>query len=148
MDVSVYPINRFTYFIIKFDTVYCKAVEIRICLFYLMCFVLLKSRPLHVYETANNSLGTLCSTLHSSQSRSLFVYSIFCRLSWRDRSFYFTLPVTCTIANHSGSAIWRMKSWVRIPHKAWMSVCVYSMFVLGSSLESGWSPVQGVLPIV
>jgi hypothetical protein len=39
-------------------------------------------------------------------------------------------------------------SWVRIPLKAWMSVCVYSVFVLGSFLATGWSPVQGVLPTV
>jgi hypothetical protein len=39
-------------------------------------------------------------------------------------------------------------SWVRIPLKAWMSVCVYSVFVLGSGLSTGWSPVQGVLPTV
>jgi hypothetical protein len=35
------------------------------------------------------------------------------------------------------------------PLKAWMFVCVYSVFVLscvGSGLVSGWSPVQGVLP--
>jgi hypothetical protein len=39
-------------------------------------------------------------------------------------------------------------SWVRIPLEAWMSVCVYSMFVLscvGSDFATGWSPVQGVL---
>jgi hypothetical protein len=29
-----------------------------------------------------------------------------------------------------------------------MYVCVYSMFVLGSGLATGWSPVQGVLPTV
>jgi hypothetical protein len=42
-------------------------------------------------------------------------------------------------------------SWVRIPLKAWMSVCVYSVFVLpciGSGLATGWSLVQGVLPTV
>jgi hypothetical protein len=35
-----------------------------------------------------------------------------------------------------------------MPLEAWMSVCVYSMFVLsrvGSGLVTGWSPVQGVL---
>jgi hypothetical protein len=26
--------------------------------------------------------------------------------------------------------------------------CVYSVFVLGSGLATGWSPVQGVLPTV
>jgi hypothetical protein len=39
-------------------------------------------------------------------------------------------------------------SWVRIPLKACMFVCVYSVFVLscvGSGFASGWSPVQGVL---
>jgi hypothetical protein len=38
-------------------------------------------------------------------------------------------------------------SWVRIPLKAWISVCVYSVFVLsciGSGLARGWSPVKGV----
>jgi hypothetical protein len=40
-------------------------------------------------------------------------------------------------------------SWARIPLMAWMLFGVYSVFVLscvGSSLASGWSPVQGVLP--
>jgi hypothetical protein len=27
-------------------------------------------------------------------------------------------------------------------------VCVYSVFVLGSGLATGWFPVQGVLPSV
>jgi hypothetical protein len=37
------------------------------------------------------------------------------------------------------------------PIKAWMSVCVYSVFVLscvGSGLPTGWSPVHGILPTV
>jgi hypothetical protein len=29
-----------------------------------------------------------------------------------------------------------------------MDVCVYSVFVLGSGLATGWSLVQGVLPNV
>jgi hypothetical protein len=40
-------------------------------------------------------------------------------------------------------------SWVRIPLKAWMSVCVYSVFVIscvGSGLAMASSPIQGVLP--
>jgi hypothetical protein len=39
-------------------------------------------------------------------------------------------------------------SWVRIPLNAWMTVCVYSVFMLscvGSDLATGWSPVQGIL---
>jgi hypothetical protein len=42
-------------------------------------------------------------------------------------------------------------SWVRITLEAWMSVRVSSVFVLScvcSSLATGWSPVQGVLPTV
>jgi hypothetical protein len=42
-------------------------------------------------------------------------------------------------------------SWVRIPLEAWMSVCDFSMcvfFCVGSDLATGWSLVQGVLPIV
>jgi hypothetical protein len=38
-------------------------------------------------------------------------------------------------------------SWVRIPLETWM-YCVYSVFVLGSGFEAGWSLVQGVLPNV
>jgi hypothetical protein len=40
-------------------------------------------------------------------------------------------------------------SWVWIPFVAWISVCVYSVFVLfsvGRGLAKGWSSVQGVLP--
>jgi hypothetical protein len=40
-------------------------------------------------------------------------------------------------------------SRVRIPLKALMSVCVYSVCVVlcaGSGLAKGWSPIQGVLP--
>jgi hypothetical protein len=42
-------------------------------------------------------------------------------------------------------------SWVRIPLEVWMSVCVYSVFVLscvGSGLATGWSPVQRTLPCI
>jgi hypothetical protein len=39
-------------------------------------------------------------------------------------------------------------SWVRIPLEAWMSVCVYYVFALGSGLATSWSLVQGVLPNV
>jgi hypothetical protein len=41
--------------------------------------------------------------------------------------------------------------WTRIPLEAWMFLCVYSVSVLsfaGNSLATGWSPAQGVLPIV
>jgi hypothetical protein len=49
------------------------------------------------------------------------------------------------------SPAWTLGSFVRIPLEAWMFVCVYSVFVLfcvGSGLATGWSLVQGVLPIV
>jgi hypothetical protein len=42
-------------------------------------------------------------------------------------------------------------SWVRIPVKAQMSMCVYSVCAVlcaGSGRATGWSPVQGVLPTV
>jgi hypothetical protein len=44
---------------------------------------------------------------------------------------------------------WSLGSWVRIPLKSGMSVCIYSVCVVmcvGSGLEKGWSTVQGVLP--
>jgi hypothetical protein len=46
---------------------------------------------------------------------------------------------------------WTLGSCVRILLEAWMFVCVYSVFVLScvsSGLATGWSLVQGVLPIV
>jgi hypothetical protein len=50
---------------------------------------------------------------------------------------------------HEPSSLSRtLGSWVRIPLKAWMSVCVYSVLVSGSGLATGWSPVQGVPPTV
>jgi hypothetical protein len=42
-------------------------------------------------------------------------------------------------------------TWIRIPLEAWMSVCVYSVYVVlcvGSGLATGWSLVQGLLPTV
>jgi hypothetical protein len=42
-------------------------------------------------------------------------------------------------------------SWVQIPLQAWMSVRAYSVCVVlcvGGGLDTGWSPVQGVLPTV
>jgi hypothetical protein len=42
-------------------------------------------------------------------------------------------------------------SWVRIPLEARMPMCVYSVCIVlcvGSSLATGWSPFQGVLPTV
>jgi hypothetical protein len=44
-----------------------------------------------------------------------------------------------------------MGLWARIPLKAWMSVCIYSVCVVlcvGSGLATGWSPGQGVLSSV
>jgi hypothetical protein len=39
---------------------------------------------------------------------------------------------------HELSSLARMLGpWVRIPLEAWMSVCVYSVFVLGSGLATG-----------
>jgi hypothetical protein len=66
------------------------------------------------------------------------------------------LTVTCldecrcaAYLRHELSSLARtLGSWVPIPLKAWMSVCVYSVFVLGRGLAVGWSPIHGVLLIV
>jgi hypothetical protein len=45
----------------------------------------------------------------------------------------------------------KLRSWVRIPLKTWMSVWVYCVCVVlcvGSGLVTVWSPVLGVLPSV
>jgi hypothetical protein len=55
------------------------------------------------------------------------------------------------LRHETSSSAWTLGSWVRIPIEAWVFVCVYSVFVLscvGSGLATGWSLVQGVLPIV
>jgi hypothetical protein len=50
------------------------------------------------------------------------------------------------LRHESSSPARTLRSWVRIPLKAWMSVCAFILCV-SSGLETGWSPVQGVLPI-
>jgi hypothetical protein len=55
------------------------------------------------------------------------------------------------LRHEMSSPAWTLGSWARIPLDAWMFVCVYSLFVfscVGSGLATGWSLVQGVLPIV
>jgi hypothetical protein len=64
-------------------------------------------------------------------------YSIICRSQW-PRGLRHELP-------SSTRTLW---SWVQTPLKTWMSVCVCFVFVIGSGLATGWSPVQGVLPTV
>jgi hypothetical protein len=52
----------------------------------------------------------------------------------------------------SSSPAWTLGSWDQIPLEAWMSCvrlfCVCVVLFVGSCLETGWSPVQGVLPTV
>jgi hypothetical protein len=55
------------------------------------------------------------------------------------------------LRHEMSSPAWTLGSWVRIPLESWMFVCVCFVFVLscvGSGLATGWSPVQGILPIV
>jgi hypothetical protein len=69
---------------------------------------------------------------------------------WRTSLFKYTVPVPSWSQwprglRHELSSLARMLgSWVRIPLKAWMFVCV----CIGSGLATGWSPIQGVLPTV
>jgi hypothetical protein len=68
------------------------------------------------------------------------VYCSVCRSQWPR-----------ALRHEPSSPAQTLKSCVRIPLEAWMSVCVYSVFVLScvcSRLATGWSPVQGVLPTV
>jgi hypothetical protein len=55
------------------------------------------------------------------------------------------------LRHEMSSPAWTLGSWVRFTLEEWMFVCVYAVFVLscvGSGLATGWSLVQGVLPIV
>jgi hypothetical protein len=58
----------------------------------------------------------------------------------------------CGLRHELSSLTRTLGPWVRIQLKAWMCVCIYSMFVsslcVGSAPETGWSPIQGVPPIV
>jgi hypothetical protein len=63
-----------------------------------------------------------------------------CRSQWRR-----------SIRNEPSSTVRTLKSSLRIPLKAWMSVCVYSVFVLfcvGSGLATGWSAIKGPINCV
>jgi hypothetical protein len=46
-------------------------------------------------------------------------------------------PITVAAQYELSSLSRTLGSWVQIPPKAWMSVCVYSVFVLGSGPETG-----------
>jgi hypothetical protein len=61
------------------------------------------------------------------------------------------VTVAARLRHEMSSPAWTLGSWVRIPLEAWMFVWVYSVFVLScvsSGLATGWSLVQGVLPVV
>jgi hypothetical protein len=61
------------------------------------------------------------------------------------------LVVAVVVVAARSSPAHTLRSWVRIPLEAWMSVCVYcvsAVLCAGSSLATGRSPVQGVQPTV
>jgi hypothetical protein len=58
------------------------------------------------------------------------------------------LQWACGLRHELSSPDRTLGSCVRISLEAWMSVCVYSVFVSGSGLATGWSLVQGALPNV
>jgi hypothetical protein len=56
-----------------------------------------------------------------------------------------------SLRHEMSSAAGTLELWVRIPLEAWMSVCVYSVFVLSflvSGFATGLSSVQGVIPTI
>jgi hypothetical protein len=83
--------------------------------------------------------------LHVRMSREFRLCSVFI-------IFTTSRPQWPSDLRHELSSLARtLGSWVPIPLKAWMSVCVYSVCVVlcvSSGLATGWSPVQGVLPTV
>jgi hypothetical protein len=72
----------------------------------------------------------------------------------KETHFFFTDPGTSrsqwprNLRHELSSSARTLGTWVRIPLKAWMSGCVYSVFVLGSGLSRGLIPIQGVLATV
>jgi hypothetical protein len=107
----------------------------------------------------------LCRKLHYKQASFcviMWTYVLICKLGTANIcEFQRLLIAACSVneTDQSGLVVedtknlrpLKLGSWVWIPLEAWMSVCFYSVLVLscvGSGLVTGWSPVQGVLPIV
>jgi hypothetical protein len=66
---------------------------------------------------------------------------------------YSSLPITMAARSKAWTVFARSNAGIvgSNPTQGWMSVCVYSVFMLscvGSGLATGWSPVRGVLPTV
>jgi hypothetical protein len=51
--------------------------------------------------------------------------------------FRFQFPFILYLIENLSSLARTLGSWVRIPLEAWMSVCVYSVFVSGNGLATG-----------
>jgi hypothetical protein len=131
-----------------------KLLKYKFCFFYLMCLCCWNPVRYTFSKLQRTPLGTLSTILHSLQSLSLLLYSIFYRISWRNGSLHFNLPVTCTIADHSGRAVWVIKCLRSLEHcdRGFESHlkhgCLFAFILCLCCLASGWSPVQGVLPTV
>jgi hypothetical protein len=54
---------------------------------------------------------------------------------------------TRDLRHELSSLVRTLRLWVRIPFKARMYVCIYSVFI-SSDLATGWSPFRGVLTTV
>jgi hypothetical protein len=74
---------------------------------------------------------------------------------------WFVMNTVNTSAERSGRAVWAMNELPSAPQtlesqagislEAWMSACVFSVYVvlcIGSGVKTSWSPVQGALTVV
>jgi hypothetical protein len=92
------------------------------------------SGPLITYRQSFASHST-CSLQHDYYSRGHTLYYVVPDIILQA---YKQQPITAAARSSPARTL---GSWVRIPLQSWMSV-------LGSSLATGWSPVQGVPPTV
>jgi hypothetical protein len=83
------------------------------------------------------------TTSHKSDALIIVPFSLESRASgaWKPSNKVTFLPSRSqwprSVRHEMSPPAQTLGSWVRIPLEAWMSVCVYSVFVLGSGLATG-----------
>jgi hypothetical protein len=130
----------YLYFITRHNTTILK-ISFASLVYFATCFGS-QSHPLAIYIDNNFS--------NYSTAFNVNIYSptLFVTIRLYD-SVYHHLPITVAARSKAWTVFARSNAGIvgSNPTRG-MDVCVYSVFVLGSGLATGWSLVQGVLPSV